>query len=115
MTARRLLCLTTLAALALAAFAPTAPAAEQRPAAGGLVREGTVNQFDSINPFVAFNALPYVVFTNIYPTLVGYNTMFKIEGDWDSTRITSQVPSPGHPCGSACRSSPARSAKHRRD
>ena len=43
-----------------------------------MVRAGTVNQFDSMNPFVAFSALSYIVFTNIYPTLVEYNTQFKI-------------------------------------
>ena len=42
------------------------------------MREGTTGQFDSINPFVAFNALPYIVFTNIYPTLVQYDRNFKI-------------------------------------
>ncbi len=83
MTARRLLCLTALGILTLAASAPAAPAAPQRPAAdGGLVRQGTTSQFDSMNPFVAFQALSYVVFTNIYPTLVEYDAKFKIKGDW---------------------------------
>ncbi len=42
------------------------------------MRAGTVNQFDSMNPFVAFSSLSYIVFTNIYPTLVEYNTKFKV-------------------------------------
>jgi peptide/nickel transport system substrate-binding protein len=90
MTARRLLCLIALGVLSLAAFAPAAPAAEQGHAAGTLVREGTTGQFDSINPFVAFNAWPYIVFTNVYPTLVQYNTNFKFEGDWAKSWTTSK-------------------------
>ncbi len=82
MTARRVLCLIALGVLSLAAFAPAAPAAERHAVAGDLVRAGTTDVFDSINPFVAFNALPYMVFTNTYPTLVGYNTNFKLVGDW---------------------------------
>ena len=35
-----------------------------------------------MNPFVAFSAISYVAFTNIYPTLVQYDTHFKIVGDW---------------------------------
>ena len=90
MTARRLLCLIALGVFSLAAFAPAAPAAEQGHAAGGLVKEGTTGQFDSINPFVAFNAWPYIVFTNTYPTLVQYNTNFKFEGDWAKSWTTSK-------------------------
>ena len=74
MTARRLLCLTVLGILALAVAAPAASAApRQAKADGGIVRVGTVHPFDSMNPFVAFSALSYVVFTNIYPTLVQYD------------------------------------------
>ena len=82
MTARRLLCLIALGVLSLAAFAPAAPAAEQQAAAGTLVRVGTTDQFDSINVFVGFNSWPYTVWTNIYPTLVQYDTNYKIIGDW---------------------------------
>ena len=91
MTARRLLCLTVLGILALATAVPSASAAPQQAKAdGGLVRAGTVNQFDSMNPFVAFSALSYIVFTNVYPTLVQYNTKFKIEGDWAKSWKTSK-------------------------
>jgi peptide/nickel transport system substrate-binding protein len=90
MTARRLLCLTTLGILALVLAAPAAPAATRAGSDdAALVREGTTGQFDSINPFVAFNALPYIVFTNIYPTLVQYDTHFKIVGDWAKSWKTS--------------------------
>jgi peptide/nickel transport system substrate-binding protein len=83
MTARRLLCLTVLAILSLVVAVPAASAAPQQAKAdGGLVRAGTVNQFDSMNPFVAFSSLSYIVFTNIYPTLVEYDAKFKITGDW---------------------------------
>ena len=44
------------------------------------MRVGTTDPFDSMNPFVAFSAISYVVFTNIYPTLVQYDTHFKIDG-----------------------------------
>jgi peptide/nickel transport system substrate-binding protein len=91
MTARRLLCLTVLGILALAVAVPAASAApRQTKADGGLVRVGTTQTFDSINPFVAFNALPYIVFTNTYPTLVQYNAKFKFEGDWAKSWTTSK-------------------------
>ena len=91
MTARRLLCLM---ALCLAGAAATAPAASAAPRAtakdGGIVRMGTTSQFDSINPFVAFNSLPYMVFTNVYPVLVQYDTHYKIIGDWAKSWTTSK-------------------------
>ena len=91
MTARRLLCLTVLGILTLVVAAPAAPAASQQSNAdGGLVRVGTTQTFDSINPFVAFNALPYIVFTNTYPTLVQYDSKFKFEGDWAKSWTTSK-------------------------
>jgi peptide/nickel transport system substrate-binding protein len=76
--------------VASAATVPPATAAtDSASAGGGLVRAGTTGQFDSISPFVAFNALPYIVFTNIYPTLVQYDTHFKITGDWAKSWKTS--------------------------
>ena len=91
MTARRLLRLIVLGIVAFAVAAPAASAAPRRSSAdGGLVRAGTVNQFDSINPFVAFNALPYIAFTNMYPTLVEYDRNFKIRGDWAKSWETSK-------------------------
>ena len=91
MTARRLLCLTVLGILTLAVAAPAVSAApRQAKADGGIVRVGTTSVFDSINPFVAFNALSYVTFTNIYPTLVEYDTNFKFRGDWAKSWTTSK-------------------------
>jgi peptide/nickel transport system substrate-binding protein len=76
--------------VASAATVPSATAATERASAdGGIVREGTTGQFDSISPFVAFNAWPYIVFTNIYPTLVQYDRHFKITGDWAKSWKTS--------------------------
>jgi len=49
---------------------------------GGLLRIGTTDGYDSMNPFVAFSAASYVAFTNTYPVLVQYDENFKIEGDW---------------------------------
>jgi peptide/nickel transport system substrate-binding protein len=91
MTARRLLRVIALGIVALAIAAPAASAAPRAAAADGArVRQGTTSQFDSINPFVAFQALSYLVFTNTYPTLVEYDTKFKIKGDWASSWKTSK-------------------------
>src|SRR5215210_5535404 len=91
MTARRLLRLIALGTVALAVTAPAVSAAPQKASAdGGLVRQGTTSQFDSMNPFVAFQALSYIVFTNIYPTLVEYDRSFKIRGDWAKSWTTSK-------------------------
>jgi peptide/nickel transport system substrate-binding protein len=91
MTARRLLCLIALGLAGVAAAAPASSAAPRQAAKdGGIVRMGTVEPFDSMNPFVAFQAIGYVVFTNIYPTLVQYDTHFKIVGDWAKSWKTSK-------------------------
>ena len=54
------------------------------------MRMGTTDPFDSMNPFVAFQAISYVAFTNVYPTLVQYDTHFKIIGDWAKSWKTSK-------------------------
>jgi peptide/nickel transport system substrate-binding protein len=56
---------------------------------GGILRIGYLSGIDSINPFVAFNATAYIVFTEIYPELVQYDANFKIEGDWAKSWTTS--------------------------
>ena len=38
---------------------------------------------------MAFNATAYIIFTEIYPTLVQYDANFKIEGDWAKSWTTS--------------------------
>jgi len=91
MNARRLLCLMALGLAGVAVTAPHASAAPHRAAKdGGILRMGTTDPFDSMNPFVAFSALSYVAFTNVYPTLVQYDTHFKIVGDWASSWKTSK-------------------------
>ena len=91
MTARRLLCLIALGLAGVATAAPAAWAAPRQAAKdGGIVRVGTTDGFDSMNPFVAFSAISYVVFTNIYPTLVQYDTHYKIVGDWATSWKTSK-------------------------
>ena len=91
MTARRLLCLIALGLAGVATAAPGASAAPRQAAKdGGIVRVGTTDGFDSMNPFVAFSAISYVVFTNIYPTLVQYDTHYKIIGDWATSWKTSK-------------------------
>lgn len=58
--------------------------------AGGILRIGTSNQIDSLNPFVAFNANAYVAFIMTYPLLVQYGPDFEFEGDWAESWETSE-------------------------
>ncbi len=55
-----------------------------------IFRLGTANNYDSINPFVAFNEQSYTAFTNIYPTLVQYDTTYKLVPDWATSWTTSK-------------------------
>ena len=81
MNARRLLCLIALVLAAAAVAAPASSAApRQAQKDGGIVRMGTTDPFDSMNPFVAFSAISYVAFTNVYPTLVQYELSKKWNG-----------------------------------
>jgi peptide/nickel transport system substrate-binding protein len=57
---------------------------------GGILRIGTNNQIDSLNPFVAFNANAYIAFVMTYPLLVQYGPGFKFEGDWAQSWETSE-------------------------
>jgi peptide/nickel transport system substrate-binding protein len=57
---------------------------------GGILRIGTTNQIDSLNPFVAFNANAYVAFIMTYPLLVQYGPGFKFESDWAESWETSE-------------------------
>ena len=56
---------------------------------GGIFRLGTTSNPDSINPFVGFSALSYILWTETYPTLVQYDADFKITGDWADSWTTS--------------------------
>jgi peptide/nickel transport system substrate-binding protein len=56
---------------------------------GGIFRLGTTSNPDSINPFVGFSALSYILWTETYPTLVQYDTDYKIVGDWADSWTTS--------------------------
>jgi peptide/nickel transport system substrate-binding protein len=49
---------------------------------GGILRVGSTDHIDSLNPFVAFNAQAYVAFTMVYPVLVQYAPGYEFEGDW---------------------------------
>jgi len=49
---------------------------------GGILRIGSTDHIDSLNPFVAFNAQAYVAFVMIYPVLVQYGPGYEFEGDW---------------------------------
>jgi peptide/nickel transport system substrate-binding protein len=55
-----------------------------------IFRLGSTNPYDSINPFVAFNQQAYTAFTNVYPTLVQYDTSYKIVPDWATSWTTSK-------------------------
>ena len=56
---------------------------------GGILRVGSTDHIDSLNPFVAFNAQAYTAFVAIYPILVQYDQSFEFEGDWAETWETS--------------------------
>jgi peptide/nickel transport system substrate-binding protein len=49
---------------------------------GGILRVGSTDHIDSLNPFVAFNAQAYVAFVMVYPVLVQYGPGYEFEGDW---------------------------------
>ena len=56
---------------------------------GGILRIGSTDQIDSLNPFVAFNAQSYIAFVMAYPILVQYGTDLEFEGDWAESWETS--------------------------
>ena len=56
---------------------------------GGIFRLGTTSNPDSINPFVGFSSLSYILWTETYPTLVQYDADYKIIGDWADSWTTS--------------------------
>ncbi len=56
---------------------------------GGILRIGSTEHIDSLNPFVAFNAQAYVAFVMVYPVLVQYGPGYKFEGDWAESWETS--------------------------
>ena len=90
MTVRRLLCLIALGLAGVATAAPASAAPTHAAKDGGIARMGTTEPFDSMNPFVAFQAISYMVFTNVYPVLVQYDSHFKMVGDWATSWKTSK-------------------------
>ncbi len=56
---------------------------------GGILRIGSADHIDSLNPFVAFNAQAYVAFVMTYPVLVQYGPGYVFEGDWAEDWTTS--------------------------
>ncbi len=56
---------------------------------GGIFRLGTTSNPDSMNPFVGFSSLSYILWTETYPTLVQYDADYKIIGDWADSWTTS--------------------------
>jgi peptide/nickel transport system substrate-binding protein len=49
---------------------------------GGILRWGTLNNIDTLNPFNAYSANAYVAFIMMYPILVQYKEDQTFEGDW---------------------------------
>jgi peptide/nickel transport system substrate-binding protein len=62
--------------------ASTGASGETSVSKGGILRYGSTNTIDSLNPFVAFNVNSYVSFVEMYPVLVEYGHGFKFQGDW---------------------------------
>ena len=56
---------------------------------GGILRIGSTDQIDSLNPFVAFNAQSYIAFVMTYPILVQYDENLAFEGDYAESWETS--------------------------
>jgi peptide/nickel transport system substrate-binding protein len=56
---------------------------------GGILRIGSTDQIDSLNPFVAFNAQSYIAFVMTYPILVQYDENLEFEGDYAESWETS--------------------------
>lgn len=57
---------------------------------GGILRIGTLNNIDTLNPFNAYSANAYVAFIMLYPVLVQYAEDQTIEGDWAESWETSE-------------------------
>ncbi len=56
---------------------------------GGILRWGTLNNIDTLNPFNAYSANAYVAFIMMYPILVQYKEDQTFEGDWAESWETS--------------------------
>src|SRR5689334_6742140 len=89
MRARRLIATTMLAAVvAIAAgcggggASPGGGGSGGSVVKGGILRVGTTNYIDSLNPFVAIESQSYNAFVMEYPQLVQYGPGEKLEGDW---------------------------------
>jgi peptide/nickel transport system substrate-binding protein len=81
----------SLAVVVLAGFTSSSSDALKK---GGTLRIGTINGYDSMNPFVAFSSQSYDAFIMQYPTLVQYkqvgNDQLAIEGDLAKSWKTSK-------------------------
>src|SRR2546423_3819044 len=88
MRARRLMATTMLAAVvAISAgcgggAAPAGGGGSGGVVKGGILRVGTINYIDSLNPFVAIESQSYNAFVMEYPQLVQYTPGNKLKGDW---------------------------------
>jgi peptide/nickel transport system substrate-binding protein len=89
MNARRLIATMALAAVVTAAAgcggggaAPGGSGGTGGTVKGGILRIGTTNYIDSLNPFVAIESQSYNAFVMEYPQLVQYGPGEKLEGDW---------------------------------
>ena len=55
----------------------------------GVLRIGTANYIDSLNPWNYIESQAYTAMMMIYPQLVQYNADFEFEGDWAESWTTS--------------------------
>ncbi len=55
-----------------------------------VLRIGTTNYIDSLNPFNYIESQAYTAMMMIYPQLVQYNAAFEFEGDWAESWTTSE-------------------------
>jgi peptide/nickel transport system substrate-binding protein len=89
MTVRRLMAMAGLVAVVAAAAgcggggaSPGGGSSGGAVVKGGILRVGTTNYIDSLNPFVAIESQSYNAFVMVYPQLVQYGPGEKLEGDW---------------------------------
>jgi peptide/nickel transport system substrate-binding protein len=78
----RLLGMALVTALLVAGCGPGDQGGESGVKKGGILKVGTVDYIDSLNPFIAIESQSYNAMVMQYPQLVQYGPGIKIEGDW---------------------------------
>jgi peptide/nickel transport system substrate-binding protein len=78
---KRLVGAALVVAVVLGGCAPTESGGGD-PKKGGILKIGTVDYIDSLNPFIAIESQSYNAMVMQYPQLVQYGPGIEIEGDW---------------------------------